>query len=144
MNRGVCCRTDRNICSRCVFMNIKETQNVETHSQRLSSDWKNATGSKRGMLTLHNDSKCHQEAANKTIHYNHIISQEKKDIYASLRPLVCLGNIGPQATPVELCIKTFLFKYLKSTRDVTPPIEDVLAASSPYGLVGEVKFVICI
>jgi len=32
----------------------------------------------------------------------------------------------------------------KEEGDVTPPIEDVLAASSPYGLVGEVKFVICI
>jgi hypothetical protein len=27
--------------------------------------------------------------------------------------------------------------------DVTPPIEDVLAASSPYRLMEEVKFVIC-
>jgi hypothetical protein len=31
----------------------------------------------------------------------------------------------------------------KEEGDVTPPIEDVLAASSPYRLMKEVKFVIC-
>jgi hypothetical protein len=31
----------------------------------------------------------------------------------------------------------------KEEGDVTPPIEDVLAASSPYRLMEEVKFVIC-
>ena len=75
---------------------INQTQNVETDSQKSGLKMEKCYR----MLTSHNDSICHQEAANKTIHYNHIISSEKKDIYASLRPLVCLGNIGTQATPV--------------------------------------------
>lgn len=47
-------------------------------------DWKNATGTNRGMLMSHNESEGHQDACLKKVNYKEIVSNEKKDICVSI------------------------------------------------------------
>lgn len=71
-------------CVYCLAFGSESHRSSDLFVDKGFRDWKNATGTKRGILNSHNESKFHQEAAHKSLNYKQIVMKGDSDIYHSI------------------------------------------------------------